>query len=113
VDHTRLVLHRLRVADASLRVVQGTVLVVRREGAPSLDWEVVAHVERGAADDLVARGRCAVEVTVVAGAEDDGTVVTAELRGPAAVVRVVDDVVVLRGDGPLGGFDPLLLDTSG
>jgi hypothetical protein len=50
-----------------------------------------------------------VEVLGVSGATDDARVQFADLMGDAVLVRVTGRTVVLRGDGPIEGFDPGLL----
>jgi hypothetical protein len=99
------VIHRLLVDGAELVVRYGTLVVVERDGG-GLDWEVVAETSDEVALDPGARS---VELLVVSGATDDARVQFADLMGDAVLVRVTGRTVVLRGDGPIEGFDPGLL----
>jgi hypothetical protein len=109
VLHARLVVHRLGVDGVDLALRSRTLVAVVRDGSEQLDWEVVADcvqpVERGL-------GRCEVEMLCITGADAEGHLILGELSGPAVVVRFVDRTLVLRGDGPLAGLDPGLLQGS-
>ncbi len=94
--------HRCLIDGSELRVRHGTVVVASRGDHNDLDWEAVID----AADDpAVELGRNELQLTVIVGVDDAGSVELAELSGEAQVVRYVQSTVVWRGDGALTGFD--------
>lgn len=100
--HTLLVIHRLLVDGEDMALRHGTLVVVERDCADRLDWEVVADGVEEYAGGL---GGHLIEMLCITGANDDGHLILAELSGRAVVVRFTERTVVLRGDGPLTGFD--------
>lgn len=100
--HVSRVVERLRVDDRDLTLLDGSIVVVARDGGTT-DWEVVVRTR-----DLepVSRARHHIAVRVLDGITDDGTLTFRELSGPAVFVRAVDRALVFRGDGALSGFDP-------
>ena len=70
------------------------LLVAEQEGIDAVQWECLAY----ALDEApIAQGRYRVAIVTL-----DGRA----LSGWALLVRSVDGAHVLRGDGPLEGFDP-------
>jgi len=70
------------------------LLVAQHDNSEQVQWEVLAYALD---EEPLARGTYPVDLTTLEGRE---------LRGDALVVRSVDGAHVLRGAGPLAGFDP-------
>jgi hypothetical protein len=102
VRHTKLIVHQLHVDDDEVAVSLATLMAVRREATPALDWEVVAKTVGATEPRLTSN---LLRLVVVSGADESGAPTLSELAGPAVVVRYVEDVVVWRGDGALLGFE--------
>jgi hypothetical protein len=111
VQHVRLVIHRLFLDGTELPLRFGTPVAVVRADADGpatdrIDWEIVADGVEQYAGDLQ---RHHVELLCITGADDEGRLLLGELEGDAIVVRYVERTVVLRGDGPLTGLTPEML----
>ncbi|MEZ5238560.1 MAG: hypothetical protein R2716_06285 [Microthrixaceae bacterium] len=100
--HARLTIHRLEVDGTETSVALATLMAVRRDSSPDLQWEVVAQT-LGAEPPVL--GTNELGLVVVSGADAQGVPLLSQLCGRAVVVRYVDSTVVWRGDGPLAGFD--------
>lgn len=100
--HTKLIVHQLHVDDEEVAVSLATLMAVRREATPELDWEVVAKTV-GASEPRLTSNQ--LRLVVVSGADESGAPELCDLAGPAVVVRYVEDTVVWRGDGTLLGFE--------
>ena len=105
--HASLVVERLRVGGRELAVDHATVVVVARAESAELDWEVVAHTSQV---EPLARGTHDLDLRCVHPVIDDGDPTSVHLEalalsGPAFLVRSVERALVLRGAGPLAGFD--------
>jgi len=111
VLHTSLLVERLTLGDRDLPLDHASVVVVARAESTELDWEVVAHTRE---PEPVARGTHGVGLRcVIAVAEEENPtdlrLEAVDLRGPAFLVRSIERTLVLRGTGPLDGFDLGLL----
>jgi hypothetical protein len=100
--HRRYVLADLHVGDRRLTLRHGDVVIAARAESGSLDWEVVVHTLEPVD---VARQVHELTLSCIVGADDDGSLLTETLTGPAFLVRAVDRALVFRGDGPLDGID--------
>lgn len=93
--HARFTVAQLHVDDTELPLLQADLVVVRREEAPALDWELVATSLPGPA---LAQAPCHLAMAVL----EDGRI----LRGAALVVRSDEQRHVFRGAGALDGLAP-------
>lgn len=91
--HRRFDVATLAVEGIDVRLKAAYLLVAEQDGIDERQWECVAY----ALDDApIAEGRYPTEIVTLAGAT---------LTGDAVLVRSVAGAHVLRGDGPLHGFD--------
>lgn len=91
--HVRFDIATLAVEGVAVPLRAAYLLVAEADDAPHPQWECLAY----AFDDApLAPGRYQVDIVTL-----DGRALT----GPAVRVRSVDGAHVLRGDGPLTGFD--------
>ncbi len=91
--HARFSLAQVHVDDAELPLLRADLLVVRREEAPDLDWELVATSPPVTAFEPAP---CRLTMAVL----EDGRL----LRGDALVVRSDEQRHVFRGAGDLDGL---------
>jgi hypothetical protein len=101
VRHLRFDIATLSVEQVPVVLKAAYLLVAEQQGAEELQWECLAY---GVDDTAIPQGRYRVDLTTL-----EGRV----LGGSAVLVRSVAGAHVLRGDGPLGGFDPDELDRTG
>ena len=92
--HLRFDVATLAVERVDVPLKAAYLLVAEQEGVEALQWECVAY---GLHDAPIAEGRYQVAIATLDGRS---------LLGPAVLVRSVAGAHVLRGDGPLDGFDP-------
>jgi len=104
--HRQFVIATAIVDGAPVRLRHGSLVVAARAEAQQIDWEAVLHAADGT---LIFEGRYPVDLECITGAELDGRLITARFDGHMFYVRQVEDAIVLRGDGPLGGFDLTML----
>ncbi len=95
--HLRFDVATLAVERVPVSLRQGSLVVAAVESSRELQWEVVAHALDAAP---FPQDRYLVDLTTLDGRS---------LRGEAVLVRSVEGAHVLRGAGPLHGFDPLEL----
>lgn len=109
VRHVQLVIAEVALGPRPLPLRHGTLQVVERVGGSadgSLDWEVVLHTID---HEPVAHASHPLSLQVIVGADEDGRLLTAPMDGAAILVRGLEQALVFRGNGPLGGFDMALL----
>lgn len=107
--HVQLTVATIRIGPRPLPLRHGTLQVVERSGGAddgSLDWEIVLHTIE---PEPIAHAVHPLAMRVIAGADNEGRLTTADLTGAAMFVRGVEHTVVFRGAGALSGFDPTLL----
>lgn len=90
----------LTIDGQDVRVKYADLLVARHDNRAELDWECVVMPF---ATDAMEQGAYRVRATTIEGLA---------LAGDAVLVRSVQGTHVLRGAGPLDGFDPDELDDT-
>jgi hypothetical protein len=103
--HTTLPLARLFIGQRELRLTHATLVVVARHENPDLDWEIVAHTVEV---EPLARTVHELRFEAIVGLDGDHLELV-DLSGAALVTRTHENAVVLRGNGPIHGFNPGLL----
>ena len=99
--HAQLTLTSLRWNELDVAIRMATMVVAARAESPQLDWEIIVH-GLGQAERWSKRGTVITECVV--GVSEDASLELAAVTGDAFVVRQVDGVTVLRGEGTLDGF---------
>ena len=100
--HATFTLARLAIGDRELPLVHADVVVVARAESSQLDWEIVA---RTVAVQAVAPTTHHLRLRAITGADALGALEMTDLDGSAFLVRAVEDSLVFRGTGTLGGID--------
>lgn len=91
--HRRFDVATLAVERVPVPIKAAYLLIADQEGAAGVQWECLAYAFDVAP---IAQGRYRVDITTL-----DGRV----LGGGAILVRSIEGTHVLRGDGPLEGFE--------
>lgn len=100
--HATFTLARLAIGDRELPLVHADVVVVARAESSQLDWEIVA---RTVAVEDVAPTTHDLRLRAITGTDALGALEMTDLSGTAFLVRAVEESLVFRGAGALGGFD--------
>ena len=104
--HRRFVVAEATIDGNPMRLRHGSLVIAARAEAHHLDWEAMLQVLDPTPLD---QGRYEVAMCCILDATPNGALNAAWLSGPMFVVRQVDDAIVLRGDGPVAGFDIAML----